>query len=177
MWKIDRKSLDKNEDENLTNFVEVRLFKVFFLNNLNKNYVFQSIYNLWALCDFNTMPCVISRWSSNLVSVIFVTTKSNPGQCPFTLDDAFFLTAHRGKRFLDCVWVRQLPMGSRNHMQEMTYLTLSLCCPWGREIPWGYGWDCCPWGQGFAYQRGQYYANYEWVDPLTDLYGSVVYLW
>ena len=139
--------------------------------------MFQSICNLWALCDFNTMSCVISQWSSNLVSVIFVTTKSNPGQCPFTLDDAFFLAAHRGKRFLDCVWVRLLPMGSRDHMQEMTYLTRSLCCPWGREIPWGYGWGCCPCGQGFAYQRGQYYANCEWVDPLTGLCGSVVYLW
>ena len=30
MCKIDRKSLDKNEVEILTNFVEVRLFKVFF---------------------------------------------------------------------------------------------------------------------------------------------------
>ena len=29
MWEIDRKSPDKNEVENLTNFVEVRLFKVF----------------------------------------------------------------------------------------------------------------------------------------------------
>ena len=29
MWEIDRKSLDKNEVENLTNFAEVRLFKVF----------------------------------------------------------------------------------------------------------------------------------------------------
>ena len=29
MWEIDRKSLDKNEVENLTKFVEVRLFKVF----------------------------------------------------------------------------------------------------------------------------------------------------
>ena len=28
-WEIDRKSLDKNEVENLTNFVEARLFKVF----------------------------------------------------------------------------------------------------------------------------------------------------
>ena len=28
-WEIDRKSLDKNEVENFTNFVEVRLFKVF----------------------------------------------------------------------------------------------------------------------------------------------------
>ena len=29
MWEINRKSLDKDEVENLTNFVEVRLFKVF----------------------------------------------------------------------------------------------------------------------------------------------------
>ena len=29
MWEINRKSLDKNEIENLTSFVEVRLFKVF----------------------------------------------------------------------------------------------------------------------------------------------------
>ena len=29
MWEIDRKSLDKYEVEKLTNFVEVRLFKVF----------------------------------------------------------------------------------------------------------------------------------------------------
>ena len=29
MWEIVRKSFDKNEVENLTNFVKVRLFKVF----------------------------------------------------------------------------------------------------------------------------------------------------
>ena len=29
MWEIDRKSLDKNEVENLANFVEARLFKIF----------------------------------------------------------------------------------------------------------------------------------------------------
>ena len=29
MWEIDRKSPDKNEVENLTNFVGIRLFKVF----------------------------------------------------------------------------------------------------------------------------------------------------
>ena len=29
MWGIVRKSFDKNEVENLTNFVEVRLFKIF----------------------------------------------------------------------------------------------------------------------------------------------------
>ena len=29
MWEIDRKSFDKNEVENLTSFVKVRLVKVF----------------------------------------------------------------------------------------------------------------------------------------------------
>ena len=41
MWEIVRKSFDKNEVENLTNFVEVRLFKVFW-NYFDMNYVFQS---------------------------------------------------------------------------------------------------------------------------------------
>ena len=76
------------------------------------------------------MPCVISRWSPDLVSVVFVTTKSNQGQCPFTLDDAFFSAVHGEKRFFDCVWVRLLLMGPRDHMQERSYLTHSLYCPW-----------------------------------------------
>ena len=79
------------------------------------------------------MPCVISRWSPDLVFVVFVTTESNLGQCPFTLDDAFFPTSHGGKRFLDCVWVRLLSMGLRDHMQERSYLTRSFCCPWGER--------------------------------------------
>ena len=135
MWEIDRNCFGKNEVKNLTNFVEVRLFKIFFFfwNYLDINYVFQSICNLWALCGFNTMPCVISRWSSNLVYVVFVTTESNLGQCPFTLDDTFFPTVHGGKRFLDCVWVRLLLMGPRNHMQKRSYLMRSLCCPWGER--------------------------------------------
>ena len=59
--------------------------------------------------------------------------ESNLGQYPFILDDAFFPAAHGGKRFLDCVWVRLLSMGPRDHMQERSYLTRSLCCPWGGE--------------------------------------------
>ena len=71
----------------------------FFWNYLDINYVFQSICNLWALCGFNTMPCVISRWSPDLVFVVFVTTESNPGHCPFTLDDTFFPTVMINHRF------------------------------------------------------------------------------
>ena len=68
-----------------------------FWNYLDINYVFQSICNMWALCGFNTMPCVISRWSPDLVFIVFVTTESDPGQCIFTLDDAFFPAAHGGR--------------------------------------------------------------------------------
>ena len=88
---------------------------------------------LWALCGFNTMPYVISRWSPDLVFVVFVTTELDLGQCPFTLDDAFFPAAHRGKRFLDCVWVRLLPMGPKDHMQRRSYLMHSPCYPWGKR--------------------------------------------
>ena len=146
----------------------------FFWNYLDMNYLFQSICNLWALCGFNTMPCVIFWWSPDLVSVVFVITESNPGQCPFTLDNVFFPTVHGGKRFLDCVWVRLLPMGSRDHMQERSYLTRSFCCPWGKRKTLRVWVSCCPWGQEFAYQRGQYHASCEWMDLLIGLCGSVV---
>ena len=65
------------------------------------------------------------------VITFFVRMESNLGQRSFTLDDAFFPSTHGGKRFLDCVWVRLLPMGPRDHMQEGSYLTCSLCCQWG----------------------------------------------
>ena len=79
------------------------------------------------------MPCVISQWSTNLVSVVFVTTKSDPGQCPFTLDDTFFPIVHGGKRFLDCVWARLLSMVSMPFHFRWRVLP---CCPWGEEVPW-----------------------------------------
>ena len=59
-------------------------------------------------------------------------TESDPGQCPFTMDDAFFPTAHGGKRFLNCVWVRLLSMGPKDHMKKRSYLTRSLL-PMGGE--------------------------------------------
>ena len=110
----------------------------FFWNYLDINYVFQNICNLWTLCGLNTMPCVIFRWSADLVFVVFVTTKSNLDQCPFTLDESFFLAAYwggggGGTRFIDCVWVRLLPIGLKDHMQKMSYLTHSLCYPWGER--------------------------------------------
>ena len=56
------------------------------------------------------MPFVISRWSPDLVFVVFVTTESNLGQYPFTLDDAFFPATPRGRGSLIvygwdcCLW-------------------------------------------------------------------------
>ena len=111
------------------------------------------------------------------VITFFVRMESNPGQCSFTLDDTFFPSAHGGKRFINCVWVRLLPMGPRDHMQEGSYLMCSLCCLWGVRKTWRYGWGCCLWGQESTYHRGQFYASCEWVDPLTGLCVSVVYLW
>ena len=101
----------------------------FFWNYLDINYVFERKCNLWALRCFNFMPCVISQWLLDLVSIIFVTTKSDLGQRLFTLDDAFFPATHGGKRFLDCVWVRLLPMGQKDQMQKRSYMMRSPYCP------------------------------------------------
>ena len=51
----------------------------------------------------------------------------------FTLDDAFFFTANGGKKFLDCVWVRLLSMGPKDHKQKRSYLTCSPYCSWGER--------------------------------------------
>ena len=132
---------------------------------------------LWALCCSNLMSCLIFWWSPDLVSVVFVTMESDLGQCPFALDDVFFSAAHEGKRFLDCVWVRLLLMGPRDHMQEMSYLTCSLCCPWGDRKTlrvWvrllSMGTRVCITERTISCQL--------WMDrSLTGLCGSVVYLW
>ena len=120
--------LTRMKMKTLTKFVEVRLFKIFLKLPGYKLCFWKEMYTCELYVVFNNIPCVISRWSPDLVSVVFVTMESNPGQCPFTLDDAFFPTAHGGKKFLDCVWVRLLPMGPRDHMQERSYLTHFLCC-------------------------------------------------
>ena len=33
-----------------------------------------------------------------------------------------------GKKFLNCVWVRLLPMGPKDHIQKRSYLMRSPCC-------------------------------------------------
>ena len=110
----------------------------FFWYYLDINYVFERKYIMWALCGFNPMPCVIFRWSPDLDFVVFVTTELDPGQCPSTLDDSFFLTTHGGKRFFNCMWVRLLPMGEaavhrakRLHTREDNIMPVV-----NRWIPW-----------------------------------------
>ena len=79
------------------------------------------------------MPCVISRWSPNLVSIVFVTTKSNQGQCPFTLNDAFFLAVHRGEKVpWLCVGEAVAYGTKRPHAREGLFNALSLLSM-GRE--------------------------------------------
>ena len=50
-------------------------------------------------------------------------------------------------------------------------------CPWGERKTLRVWVRLLSMGQESAYQRGQYHANCEWMDPLTDLCGSVVSLW
>ena len=58
----------------------------------------------------------------------------------------------------------------RPHAKEVLFDALSLLPIGGEKNLEG------PWGQEFAYQRGQYHANCEWVDSLTGLCGSMIYL-
>ena len=73
------------------------------------------------------MPCVISQWSPDLVSIVFVTIESNPGQCPF----------HFGWCALPfCPWGEEVPwlcMGEtvvrgakRPHARDVLFDALSL---------------------------------------------------
>ena len=64
----------------------------------------------------------------------------------------------------------------RSHAKEVLFDAFSLLPMVGETKPWGYGWGCHPYDQETTYQRGQYHANCEWVDPLTSLCVSVVNL-
>ena len=79
------------------------------------------------------MPCVISRWSPDLVSVVFVTTESDPGQCLFTLDDAFFSAVHGGEEVpWLCVGEAATHGAKRPHAKVVLFDALSLL-PMGGE--------------------------------------------
>ena len=79
MWEIVRKSFDKNEVENLTNFVEVRLFKVFLKLSSYKLCSWKEMYT----CEFYVVltPChvwfpgdhpiwfLLSLWQQNQIQV------------------------------------------------------------------------------------------------------------
>ena len=95
---------------------------------------------------------------------------------------------HFGWHILPCYpWGEEVPWfcvvetathgTKRPHAKEVLFDVFSLLPMGGKTKPWGYGWGCCPWSQETTYQRGQYHANCEWVDPLTSLCDIVVYLW
>ena len=132
---------------------------------------------MWVLCGFNTIPCVISRWSPDLVFVVFVIMESDPGQCPFTLDDVFFPVAHGGRDSLIMYGQGCYQWGQKITCKRGPIWHALSTTHGGREKPWGYEWGCYIWDQESAYQRGQYHASCEWVDPLIGLCGSEVYLW
>ena len=132
MWEIDRNLLTRIKLRTVQTLWKLNYLR-FFWNYLDINYVFQSICNLWALCGFNTMPCVISQWSPHLVSVVFMTTESNLGQCPFILDDAFFPTTHGGEEIpWLCVDEAAAHGAKRPHARKVLFDALSLL-PMGRE--------------------------------------------
>ena len=91
------------------------------------------------MCDFP----VITRFGFSSLCDNGIKSRS----VPFTLDDVFFPAVHGGKRFLDCVWVRLLPIGPRDHMQEKAYLTRSLCYPWGEKNLKGMGEAVVHWAK------------------------------
>ena len=77
------------------------------------------------MCDF---PVIIWFGFYNLCD-----NKIKSRSVPFNFQWRVLPCCPWGKRFLVYVWVRLLPMGSRDHMQERTYLTRYLCCPWGER--------------------------------------------
>ena len=63
--EIDRKSLDKNEVENLTNFVEIRLFKIFLKLPGYKLCIWKEMY----ICELFVVltPCHVSFPGDHLI--------------------------------------------------------------------------------------------------------------
>ena len=151
IWEIDRKSLDKNEVENLINFVKVRLFKVFLKLPGYKLYIWKEMYT----CELYVVliPCHVWFPGNHQIWFLYSLWQWNQIQV-----SALSL-------WMTCSSL--LPIGGRGSLIVCAWG----CCPWGqettckrgpiwralsaahggREKPWGYGWGCCPWGQESAY--------------------------
>ena len=133
IWEIDRKSLDKNEVENLTNFVEVWLFKIFLKLPGYKPCIFERkcmpVSFLWfwhhAMCDFP----VITRFGFRSLCDNGIRSRSVP--------------FHFGWRILPCCpWGEKVPWlcvgqaaayaAKRPHAREVLFDALSLL-PMGGE--------------------------------------------
>ena len=67
-------------------------------------------------------------------------------------------------------WLCMGKAAERPHAKEVLFDVFSLLPMGGETKPWGYRWGCYPWDQETTYQRGQYHANCEWVDPVRDIF-------
>ena len=147
----------------------------FFWNYLDIDYVFESKCNMWVLCGFNPMSCVISQWSPDY-SLCDNRTRSK--SVPFHFKWYVLPYYPWGEEVLWLYVGEAIAHGAkRPHAKEVLFYVFSLL-PMGWETkPWGYRWGCCPWNQKTTYQRRQYHVSCKWVNPLTGLCDSVVYLW
>ena len=90
--------------------------------------------------------------------------------------DALSLLPMGGEKNLEGMAEAAVDHGAkRPQAREVLFDKLSLL-PMGGEKNLGVWLRLLSMGQESAYQRGQYHANCEWVDPLTGLCGSMVYL-
>ena len=127
MWEIVKKSLDKNEVENLTNFVEDRLFKVFLKLLGYKLCIWKEIYT----CEFYVILTPYHVWFSSNHLIWFPLSLWQRNQIQvsafFTLDDAFFPAAHGGKEVpWLCVGKALAYEAKRPHTREVLFDALSL---------------------------------------------------
>ena len=75
-----------------------------------------------------------------------------------------------------CVGEATVHEAKRPHAKEVLFDVLSLLPMGGEKNLKGMGEAAIHGAKSLHYQRGQYHASCEWVDPLTNLCGSVVYL-
>ena len=153
---------------------------------------------MWGLCCFNSTSCTTTHpWydgHSTSISACRMWEKRSGFKSPrgsFThihLDYVRIeILSCKKKTFMSCVIFRWSPnfvsvvfVTTESDLDQCIFTLDDVFFPTahkGRDSLIMCGWGCCPWGQETTYQRGQYHANCEWMDPLTDLCGSVVSLW
>ena len=106
------------------------------------------------MCDF----LVITRYGFYSLCDKGIKSRS----MPFHFGWHVLPCCHGGKWFLDCVWVRLLPIGPKDHMQKRSYLTHSPYCPWGeRQNLEGIG-------EAAAHEAKKLHTREENIMPIVD---------